>query len=107
MKISYIRTVNKEAASTADAADDLPVQSFRYGGTAFAAAEIAPLTDMLFADITGGVYDDAPVKGVVVPAFFFSFESERITVLSDEGFSCEVESDAAHKAIRAIGKTCG
>lgn len=107
MKISYIRAVNKEAASATDAVNDLPVQAFRYGGTAFAAAEIAPLTDMLFADIFGGVYNDAPVKGVVVPTFFFSFEPERITVLSDEGFSCEVEPDAAHKAIRAIGKTCG
>ena len=107
MNISYIRAVDKEAASTADVIDDIPIQVFRDGGAAFAAAEIATLTDMLFADIISGVYDDAPVKGIVVPAFFFSFEPERITVLCGEGISREVEPDAAHKAIGPIGKTCG
>ena len=104
MQIPYIRTIDEQTASPANTVDNRPVHSFRDSRTTFTAAQETSLADILFTDIIGGMHDDAPMKGIIIPPFFFTLQPERIAMLPHERLSREIKPKAAHKAVRSIGK---
>src|ERR1700754_3488386 len=107
MQIFIIRAVYKKTGPSADDVDDGSVQLLRYGRASFAPAEETPLPDMIFTDIFRGMHNDRSVEHIVIPAFFHSFQTKRVTMLSDEGFAGEIKPKAAHEAIAPVGKPGG
>ena len=102
MQIALIWRIYKEATAAFDLVDNRLIQFLRNGRTAFAAAQIAPLPDMVFADIAGGVHDDRPLMYVIVPAPFDAFQMQGVTVLANKGIARDIETEAAHETIVAV-----
>ena len=74
--IILVRAVQEQAGAVADTFNYFAVNAFRNGGASQAAANIALRFGQGFIYVIGAVHYNAPAKGVVVDAGFFTFQPE-------------------------------
>src|SRR6185437_3913346 len=107
VEIAVIGRIDEQTAAALYLIDDGFMQPFGDRGTAFAAPQVAILVDMPLAHIIGRVHDDGPFFDIVVPAFLYSSQSQRIAVIADKRLPGKIETQTAHMAVVAVGEAGG
>lgn len=79
----------------------------RYRRTAPAAANIALAVNEPFANVIGSMYYNAPPHGIVVNAFFHSYQLQRIAVTAVVGIAGYVKTQTAFEGGWLIGEISG
>ncbi len=105
--VKFTGAVQEQTASVFNGLNNLFLELGRDGGTAFAAAAVASLLDIIFFHVVGGVHDDASFQGLVVDALFNAHQAKGITVLAKIRAPGDIEPEAAHKAAGPVGKFGG
>ena len=82
LQVQLIGMINEKAGAIFNCVDDRYFFAFRNGRTSLAAANIALCRNVGFIYITGTMYNNGPLPGIVINAFFDAYQFQRIAIIT-------------------------